>query len=134
MGGRDKPGHDGSIGGKVSDEPAPPIRAYVYMLASRKHGTLYIGVTTDLIARIVQHREGLLEGFTKRYGIKRLVWFEGHESVVAAIPREKSLKKYRREWKINLIERENPNWDDLFPGLLHVEGPLSALSWRERPM
>jgi len=118
----------------VSDEPAPPVTAYVYILASRKHGTLYVGVTTELIARIVQHREGLMEGFTKRYGVKRLVWFEGHESVVLAIQREKSLKKYRREWKINLIERENPHWSDLFPCLLQAEGPLSALSWRERPI
>lgn len=118
----------------MSEEPAPPVTAYVDVLASRKHGTLYVGVTTELIARIVQHREGLIEGFTKRYGVKRLVWFEGHESVGLAIQREKSLKKYRREWKINLIEQENPNWDDLFPGLLHKEGPLSALSWRERPM
>ena len=115
-------------------ETSPPPTAWVYMMASRKHGTLYIGVTSELIARIVQHREGLLEGFTKRYGVKRLVWYEPHESIVPAIQREKSLKKYRREWKINLIERDNPNWDDLFPGLLHVEGPLAHLSWRERPL
>jgi putative endonuclease len=115
----------------VSDEPAPPITAFVYMLASRKYGTLYVGVTTEFIDRIVQHREGLMEGFTKRYGVKRLVWFEGHENVLLAIQREKSLKKYRREWKINLIERENPNWDDLFPGLLH-EGRAAERAKLER--
>jgi len=90
----------------------------VYMMASRKHGTLYIGVTGTLVQRINEHREGLRAGFTKHYGVKRLVWFERHEGVVTAIQREKSLKKYPRQWKINLIERENPNWDDLFPALL----------------
>jgi putative endonuclease len=110
-----------------------PATAAVYILASRKYGTLYVGVTARLIGRVVEHREGLIEGFTRTYGVKRLVWFEPHESIVPAIQREKSLKKYRREWKINLIERDNPNWDDLFPGLLHEEGPLSHLSWREAP-
>ena len=90
----------------------------VYILASRRHGTLYIGVTSDLIARIVSHRDGVLEGFTKRYGVTRLVWYEPHDSIIEAIRREKQLKKYKRDWKINLIERENPEWLDLFPGLL----------------
>ena len=90
----------------------------VYMMASRRHGTLYTGVTSQLPNRIYQHREGLIPGFTKTYGIKRLVWYEPHESMRVAIQREKSLKKYPREWKINLIERENPNWDDLYPGLV----------------
>ena len=90
----------------------------VYILASRKHGTLYIGVTGALIQRISEHREGVRPGFTSRYGVKRLVWYERHHGIVTAIQREKSLKKYPRQWKINLIERDNPNWDDLFPGLL----------------
>ncbi|MBV9994223.1 MAG: GIY-YIG nuclease family protein [Caulobacteraceae bacterium] len=90
----------------------------VYMMASRRHGTLYVGVTSDLISRVVQHRDGVFEGFTKRYGVKRLVWYEPHDLIVDAIRREKALKKYKREWKANLIERENPNWDDLFPALL----------------
>ncbi|HUO12255.1 MAG TPA: GIY-YIG nuclease family protein [Caulobacteraceae bacterium] len=90
----------------------------VYMLASRKHGTLYIGVTSDLISRVAQHRHGTFEGFTKRYRVKRLVWFERFDAINLAIQREKSLKKYKRDWKINLIERENPDWNDLFPGLL----------------
>jgi putative endonuclease len=90
----------------------------VYMMASRRHGTLYVGVTSDLISRVAQHRDGTFEGFTKRYGIKRLVWFERHDAINLAIQREKSLKRYKRDWKINLIERENPDWNDLFPGLL----------------
>jgi putative endonuclease len=90
----------------------------VYMLASRRHGTIYIGVTSDLISRVVQHRDGLFEGFTKKYGVTRLVWFETHDLITDAIRREKALKKYKRDWKINLIERENPDWNDLFPGLL----------------
>ena len=90
----------------------------VYMLASRRHGTLYIGVTSDLISRIAQHKSGEFEGFTKRYGVTLLVWFEAYESISEAIYREKQLKKYKRDWKINLIERENPGWLDLFPGLL----------------
>jgi putative endonuclease len=106
----------------------------VYIVASRKHGTLYIGVTSDLHNRVAQHRAGEIDGFTKRYGLKRLAWFEVHDSVVNAIRREKSLKKYRREWKINLIERDNPNWDDLFPQFFIGDGPLSHLQPREKPM
>jgi len=90
----------------------------VYMMANRKHGTLYIGVTSELINRAAQHRDGVFPGFTKRYGLTRLVWFEQHQTIVGAIQREKSLKKYRRDWKINLIERANRHWDDLLPGLL----------------
>jgi len=107
--------------------------AWVYLMASRKHGTIYVGVTSQLISRAVQHRDGLKAGFTERYGVKRLVWFEPHESIVPAIQREKSLKRYLRAWKINLIERDNPNWDDLFPALMREIGPLSHLSWREEP-
>ncbi len=99
----------------------------VYMMASRKHGTIYVGVTSELLQRAHQHREGLIDGFTKRYGVRRLVWFEPHDSIVEAIQREKSLKKYRREWKINLIERDNPQWDDLFPQFFREEGPLAHL-------
>ena len=90
----------------------------VYMLASRKHGTLYIGVTSALISRTAQHREGLFDGFTRKYGVNRLVWFETFNLITDAIRREKQLKKYKREWKLNLIENLNPNWDDLFPELL----------------
>ena len=86
----------------------------VYMMTNRKHGTLYIGVTGHLIARVGQHREGVIEGFTQRYGLKRLVWFEQHQTITGAIQSEKSLKKYKRDWKIHLIERRNPEWADLF--------------------
>jgi putative endonuclease len=89
----------------------------VYIMASRRHGTLYIGVTSELPVRIAQHREETLEGFTKRHSVKLLVWFEEHTDIASAIRREKAIKKYKREWKINLIERENPEWDDLFPRL-----------------
>ncbi|HEX2591837.1 MAG TPA: GIY-YIG nuclease family protein [Rhizomicrobium sp.] len=87
---------------------------FVYILASRRNGTLYIGVTGDLIRRVGEHRDGAIEGFTKRYGVKRLVHFEQFESVEAAIHRETRLKKWKREWKINLIQRENAAWEDLF--------------------
>ncbi len=89
----------------------------VYIMASGQHGTLYIGVTSDLNRRAWEHREGLVPGFTKRYGCKRLVWREVHESMVAAIQREKSLKRWPRDWKCNLIERENPLWEDLYERL-----------------
>lgn len=90
---------------------------FVYMMASRKHGTLYVGFSSDLPNRSAQHRDGVWPGFTKKYGVKRLVWFETFEDVHLAIQREKTIKKYKREWKINLIERENPDWDDLGPRL-----------------
>jgi putative endonuclease len=99
----------------------------VYMMASGQHGALYVGVTSDLLSRVAQHREGAIDGFTKRYGVKRLVWFELHDSIVVAIQREKSLKKYKREWKVNLIERENPKCADLYPSFFVAEGPLSHL-------
>ena len=91
---------------------------YVYILASRKNGTLYIGVTNDLVRRVYEHKEGLAQGFTKRYGVKRLVYFETHEAVEAAIRREKSLKTWLRTWKVDLIERDNPDWKDLYEQLL----------------
>ena len=90
---------------------------YVYILASHRNGTLYIGVTNDLMRRIYEHREGLVAGFTKRHGVKRLVYFETYDQVEPAIQREKTMKRWPREWKINQIERENPNWEDLYKGL-----------------
>lgn len=89
----------------------------VYILASRRHGTLDTGVTSNLLARTVQHREGLIPGFTRRYGVKRLVWYEMHETMNAAILREKRIKEWRRAWKIELIEARNEQWDDLAIGL-----------------
>ena len=85
----------------------------VYLLASKRHGTLYIGVTSNLPVRVVQHREGLIPGFTRDYGVKLLVYFEPHETMDAAIVREKQLKKWRRAWKTTLIETSNPHWEDL---------------------
>jgi len=89
-------------------------RFFVYLLASRKYGSLYLGMTGNLIARIYIHREDLLDGFSSRYHVHRLVYFEQHETALAAIAREKQLKKWRRAWKIDLIERDNPDWVDRF--------------------
>jgi putative endonuclease len=88
---------------------------WVYVLASTVGGTLYIGVTNNLVRRMYEHRNGLVPGFTKRYGVHRLVYFEPHTDVEAAIRREKRLKRWNRTWKIQLIEQTNPNWDDLYP-------------------
>ena len=87
---------------------------YVYLFASQKNGTLYTGVTSDLVKRVWEHREGVVEGFTSKYGVKHLVWFEDHDNAISAISREKQLKKWNREWKINLIQQENPTWRDLY--------------------
>ncbi len=87
----------------------------VYILASEKYGTLYIGVTSDLVKRIWQHRNEEVAGFTKQYGVHTLVWFEQHESMESAISREKALKAWKRDWKLNLIEATNAQWRDLYP-------------------
>ena len=89
----------------------------VYMLASRRNGTLYVGVTSDLVKRIWQHRNDLVEGFTKRYGVHMLVWYEFHETMESAIQREKNIKNWNRKWKLTLIEQLNPLWRDLFNDL-----------------
>jgi putative endonuclease len=89
----------------------------VYLLASKPYGTLYIGVTSDLRKRIWQHKNNLVDGFSHKYEVHRLVWFESHESMYTAIEREKNLKNWKREWKINLIEKQNRDWSDLYPGL-----------------
>ncbi|MDO8842867.1 GIY-YIG nuclease family protein [Methylicorpusculum sp.] len=89
----------------------------VYLLASQRNGTLYIGVTTDLVGRVYQHRNELAEGFTKRYKIHDLVWYEPHQTMESAIQREKQLKKWDRKAKIGLIEQNNPQWQDLWPEL-----------------
>jgi putative endonuclease len=85
----------------------------VYILASRRNGTLYTGVTSDLLARIGQHRGGLVQGFARKYGVKMLVWFEQHPTMHSAITREKRIKKWNRAWKLELIEAANPEWRDL---------------------
>jgi putative endonuclease len=91
---------------------------YVYLLASKPYGTLYVGVTSDLVKRVFEHKSKVVPGFTARYGVDRLVWFEAHDSVEAAIRREKQIKELKREWKFNLIERVNPHWIDLYRSLV----------------
>jgi putative endonuclease len=99
--------------------PSTPMNKYfIYILASQKNGTLYIGVTNDLIRRIYEHKNDLIEGFTKKYKIHNLVYYEQTESIETAMTREKQLKKWRREWKITLIENINPTWADLYEKLL----------------
>ena len=90
----------------------------VYLLASKPHGTLYVGVTNDLVRRVYEHREGLADGFTKKHGVKTLVWFDSTGSIEAAITREKQLKNWKRSWKLALIQQLNPQWRDLYPELL----------------
>jgi putative endonuclease len=86
---------------------------FVYILASCRNGTLYVGVIDDLLRRVEQHRIGVIPGFTKRYGVKTLVWYEAHESRAAALLRERQIKKWHRTWKLEAIERDNPAWRDL---------------------
>lgn len=90
-------------------------RAYIYILASNPRGVLYTGVTTNLPARVEQHKSGAVEGFTAKHRVNRLVWFQGFADIRDAIDHEKRLKRWRRDWKIKLIEASNPNWDDLHP-------------------
>ena len=90
----------------------------VYILASRRNGTLYTGVTSDIVKRVWEHKNDLVEGFTKRYGVHQLVWFEMHETMESAIRREKAIKGWKRQWKLELIEQSNPDWKDLYPSLL----------------
>ena len=90
---------------------------YVYLLASKRNGTLYVGMTDDLVGRVWQHREGVVPGFTKRYGVKLLVWYKVHESRETAFARERAMKKWNRKWKVDLIEATNSGWNDLFPTL-----------------
>lgn len=87
---------------------------YVYVLASKKDGVLYIGVTSNLIKRVWEHKEGVFEGFTEKYWVKKLVYYEIYDDPENAIMREKQIKKWNRSWKVELIEKENPNWNDLY--------------------
>ena len=93
-------------------------QSFVYIMASKRNGTLYIGVTNDLMKRAYEHREGLIDGFSKRYGCKQLVWYEVHDRVDEAIHREKQMKEWRRAWKLRAIKAANPNWNDLFQSLI----------------
>ena len=90
---------------------------YVYLLANRKDGTLYLGVTNDIVRRVYEHKQKVVHGFTSRYGVDRLVWFECHDDLISAITREKDIKKWRRTWKIHLIEAGNPGWLDRYESI-----------------
>jgi putative endonuclease len=90
---------------------------FVYMLASKKNGTLYIGVTNTLLKRIHEHKNNLVGGFTQKYNVHNLVYYEVYQNILDAIAREKRIKKWKRQWKIELIEQSNPNWEDLFDSL-----------------
>lgn len=93
-------------------------RPAVYMLTSKRNGTLYVGVTADLVKRVWEHKNEVVEGFTRRYGVHLLVWFEMHESMASAISREKAIKEWKRAWKLELIERSNPVWKDLYADII----------------
>jgi putative endonuclease len=90
----------------------------VYILASERNGTLYIGVTSDLVKRIWEHKNNLVKGFTQRYNVHNIVWYELHESMNSAIEREKQMKEWKRAWKLKLIEKSNPNWNDLYDSII----------------
>ncbi len=87
--------------------------SYVYIISNHKNGTIYVGVTTNIIKRIDEHKRKVIDGFSKKYGLNQLVWYEEHPDILSAISREKQLKKWNRAWKINLIENSNPEWRDL---------------------
>ena len=90
----------------------------VYLLASRRNGTLYIGVASDIVKRVWEHKNDVVAGFTRRYGVHTLVWYEIHENMESAISREKTIKGWKRPWKLELIEQENPQWNDLYDSLI----------------
>ncbi len=92
--------------------------SYVYILASGINGTLYVGVTSNLIRRVWEHREGVVDGFSKQYGVERLVWYEVHSEIAEAIRREKQIKKWNRAWKVELIQKANPRWLDLYADIV----------------
>ena len=95
-----------------------PKHPCVYILASGRNGTLYVGVTSDLVKRVWQHRNNAVEGFTNRYDVHSLVWFEPHATMESAIAREKAIKEWKRRWKLDMIERQNPEWRDLYADIV----------------
>ncbi len=94
------------------------MQYYVYLLASQRNGTLYIGVTANLAKRVWEHKNDLADGFTKKYRVHELVWYEAHQDIHAAIAREKTMKAWKRAWKLQLIEAENPDWRDLYDEII----------------
>jgi putative endonuclease len=113
-----RPGMTKIAGGGLRRYRDCSVSYYVYLLASRRHGTLYLGVTSDLARRVYEHKTKAVAGFSARYGVDRVVWFEVYDDALTAIAREKAVKKWRRDWKIRLIEEQNPEWVDLFPGIV----------------
>ena len=107
--------------------------SYVYILGSHRNGTLYTGVTTDIVRRISQHRDGSFAGFTLEYGVKTLLWYEALADIEIAIRREKSIKRWRRDWKLALIEAQNPDWRDLWPTLFGNAAGAALLRKKLRP-
>lgn len=99
------------------------MTGYVYILTNKQNGTLYTGVTSDIQNRMYEHKNGLTPGFATRYGCEKLVWFERHPNIVLAIAREKALKDYKRDWKIDLIRKLNPNWADLTDKIFEIDNP-----------
>ena len=99
---------------------------YVYIMASRRNGTIYIGVTSDLINRVAQHRSGKIKGFTSQYGCKLLVWYEAHDDLQQAWQRELQMKEWKRQWKLRVIEEKNPDWNDLFESISENWAPAFA--------
>jgi putative endonuclease len=106
-----------TLPGESRDPLQQTAMSFVYLLSSKPHGTLYVGSTSDLLRRVWEHKIKAIPGFTAKYGIDRLVWFEIHESLAAAAQRERRIKDWKRAWKITLIERDNPHWVDLYPAL-----------------
>lgn len=92
-------------------------RPCVYILASQRNGTLYVGITSDLLKRVWEHKNDVVEGFTKRYSVHSLVWYEPHDTMESAIMREKAIKEWKRTWKLDLIEKANPEWKDLYENI-----------------
>ena len=93
------------------------VAYYVYILASRRDGAIYVGITNDLVRRVYEHRIKAVRGFTAKYNITQLIWFEAYDDPISAISREKELKKWKRTWKVQLIEKDNPNWNDLYESI-----------------
>ncbi len=106
--------NDGGGGGSVIIMKS----GYVYILANKRNGTLYVGVTSDLVKRVWEHKNDFVDGFTKRYGVHSLAWYEEHDTIEDAIAREKSIKRWRREWKLRRIEQMNPTWRDLYEEII----------------
>ena len=107
------------------------MSGWVYIMASKRNGTIYTGVTSDLQGRAYEHRTSATPGFASRYGCTLLVWYERHDSIVEAIAREKELKKWRRDWKLHLIEGFNPDWGDLFEVCYEKDNPADAIRVRQ---